>query len=151
MARLLPDISTASALARFAIPRVYGIRGKNPVIVPQGAQVIKDIPRKTLSAPPPIDEQFVELDPQSSLVRAHQRDEIGDTRIELAERVRLDSRRQSIEPFLGVRQEEYDRQCFTLPREVDRSLRLGGPIPLNSVQRVGDSINQPGVLTVDRG
>ena len=73
---------------------------------PQDTQVIKNVAWKAFSASSPINKQLIEIGPQSFCVRPHCRDEIGDTRVELAERARLDFRRQRIEPFLCVRQED---------------------------------------------
>ena len=75
-------------------------------IVPQHTQVITNVARKAFSALSPINKQFIEIGTQGARVRPHCGDEIGDARVEFAERARLDSRRQSVEPFLCVRQED---------------------------------------------
>jgi hypothetical protein len=95
------------------------------VIIPQAAQVIKNVRRKASSASSAIDEQFIEVGSQTFRVLPHSRDEIGDARIEIAKCVRLDPTRQSVEPLLGAWQEECNGRRSTLPREVDRNFRPG--------------------------
>ena len=87
----------------------------------------------TCSASSAIDEQFVEVGPQTFCVRPRSRDEIGDACVKFAKRVRLDPIRQSVEPFLGARKKKRNRRRSTLPREVDRDFRLGRLIRADSV------------------
>ena len=94
-------------------------------MIPQDAQFIEDVGRKASSASSPVGEQFIEVGPQRFRVRPHGSDEIGDARIDLAQRVGLDSMRQRVEPFLGIRQENCNRRSSALAREVDRSFRSG--------------------------
>jgi hypothetical protein len=120
------------------------------VIIPQGAQVVKNVLRKATSAVAVIDEQIIEVGPQTFRVPPHGRDEIGDARVEIAKRVRLDPTRYGIEPFLCAWQKECNGSRSTLPREVRRNFRRGWLIPVGSIGGLSYCIDQPGVLAVDR-
>src|SRR5260221_12300235 len=100
--------------ATFVIVFADRIGGTSCAIVPQHTQVIANVARKAFSALSPINKQFIEIGTQGARVHPHCGDEIGDSRVAFAERARLDSKRQSVEPFLCVRQEYQERQCLAL-------------------------------------
>jgi hypothetical protein len=137
-------------LAKFVVPLAGRMGMESCVILPQDTQVIKNLERKASSASSPIDEQFIEVGTQGFDVRPPRGGSIGDARVQFAERVRLDSTRQSVKPFLGVQQKECDRQRLTLPHELERTFRSGWLVPVDPVSGVSYRIHQPGVLAVDR-
>jgi hypothetical protein len=119
-------------------------------IIPQHAQVIENVRRKASSAASAVDEQSIEVGPQTFRILPHGREGIGNARIVVAKHVRLDSTRQTLEPFLRARQKKCNGLSSALPSEIDRNLRVDRLIRAASVYGIRHGVHQPGVLAVDR-
>jgi hypothetical protein len=102
-------------------------------IIPQHAQVIENVRRKASSASSAVDEQSIEVGPQTFRILPHSREGIGNARIVVAKHVRLDSTRQTLEPFLRARQKKCNGLRSALPSEIDRNLRVDRLIRAASV------------------
>ena len=134
-------------------PGAFGIRvveQRRCQIIPQHAQVIENVRRKASSAASAIDEQSIEVGPQTFRILPHGREGIGNARIVVAKHVRLDSTRQTLEPFLRARQKKCNGLRSALPSEIDRNLRVDRLIRAASVYGIRHGVHQPGVLAVDR-
>ncbi|HEY2967705.1 MAG TPA: hypothetical protein VGK75_04985, partial [Casimicrobiaceae bacterium] len=139
--------NAALFLGVFAI-RIIEHRGCQ--MIPQRAQVIENVRREASSAASAVDEQLVEVCPQTFGILPHGREGIGNARIVVAKHVRLDSTRQTLEPFLRARQEKCNGLRSALSSEIDRNLRVDRIIRTASAYGIRHRVHQPGVLTVDR-
>src|SRR5439155_21969366 len=93
-------------------------------IIPKHAQLIANVRRKASSAASAIDEQSIEVGPQTFRILPQGREGISNARIVVAKHVRLDSTRQTLEPFLRARQKKCNGLRSALPSVIDRNLRV---------------------------